>query len=77
MIKEYADDASVLEYLESFALALARGIENTAVVRWDDLAGICDQRYFSLTHDNPIALNCELLDKCDADVKRYLLRVSE
>ena len=49
MIREYADNSDVLEeYLDSFAFSLARGLENSSVVSWDNLASICDQRYYSM-----------------------------
>lgn len=72
MIREYQDDANVLEYLESFSASIARMIESTAVVDWDDIAGICDQRYYSLQNGHPVNLNTELLNKCNDGVKTFL-----
>lgn len=72
MIREYKDDANILEYLESFSFSIARMVEDTVVVDWDDIAGICDQRYYSLKNSNPVDLNVALLDECDASVKAFL-----
>jgi hypothetical protein len=72
MIREYRDDANVLEYLESFSSSIARMVENTTVVNWSDLAGICDQRYYSMKNGNPVDLNAELLNKCEDSVKAFL-----
>ncbi len=48
MIRENANNSDILEYLDSFAFSLARGLENSSVVSWDNLASICDQRYYSM-----------------------------
>ena len=48
MIRENANNSDILEYLDSFAFSLARGLENSSVVSWDNLASICDQRYYSI-----------------------------
>lgn len=72
MIRKNADNFHILQYLESFAFALARGLEDTSVVSWDDLAGICDQRYYSLKVDNPVPLNVGLLDMCEKSIQPYL-----
>lgn len=72
MIREYADSYQELQYLESFAFSLARGLEDTSVVSWDDIAGICDQRYYSLIVNNPVPLNTELLDRCERSIQNFL-----
>lgn len=72
MIRENADNYQVLQYLESFAFSLARGLEDASVVSWDDIAGVCDQRYYSLKVDNPVSLNTELLDSCEESIQSYL-----
>ncbi|PID31329.1 hypothetical protein CR983_01710 [Candidatus Saccharibacteria bacterium] len=72
MIREHADDADVLEYLDSFAFSLARGLEDESVVSWDDIAGICDQRYYSLKIHNPTPLNTALLDECERSIQKFL-----
>jgi len=72
MIREYKDDANVLEYLESFSTSIANLIENQDTVNWRDIAGICDQRYYSIKQGAPIDLNTELLDRCERAVKVFL-----
>ena len=72
MIREHPNESDVLEHLDSIAFALARGLEDTSVVSWDDIAGICDQRYYSLMVNNPVPLNVELLDSCERSIQAYL-----
>ena len=72
MICENVDNVDILEYLESFAFSLARGLEDASVVAWDDIAGVCDQRYYSLKAGNPVPLNYELLDRCKQSIQPYL-----
>lgn len=72
MIRENANNSSLLEYLSSFAFSIARGLEDMSVVSWDDIAGICDQRYYSLKIKNPVPLNTELLDHCEQSIQAYL-----
>lgn len=72
MIRHYSDDADVLEYLESFASSIAQIIENKDVVNWYDIAGVCDQRYYSLRQGNPIPLDTELLNRCEEQIRPKL-----
>ena len=72
MVRDNIDNSDVLEYLESFAFSLARGLEDTSVVWWDDIAGICDQRYYSLKVNNPVPLNTALLDRCERSIQKFL-----
>lgn len=74
MIRENADNYQVLQYLESFASSLARGLEDVSVVSWDDIAGVCDQRYYSLKVNNPVPLDSELLSHCERSIQAYLPR---
>ena len=71
MIREYADNSDVLEYLDSFAFSLARGLEDSSVVSWDDRASI-DQRYYSLNNNNPMPLNVKLLNQCERSIQKFL-----
>lgn len=75
MIRENEDNHQVLQYLEGFAFSLARGLEDTSVVSWDGIAGICDQRYYSLINNNPVPLNTELLNRCEQSVQSFLPKV--
>ena len=72
MVRAYQNDAAVLEYLEGFAFSLARGLQGVAVVDWDALASICDQRYYSLRQNEPIPLNTALLQQCEQQIQDYL-----
>lgn len=76
MIREYKDDANVLEYLESFSSSIARLVDSTAVVNWGDITGICDQRYYSIQQGDPIELNTELLDQCERAISAFLPELS-
>jgi hypothetical protein len=74
MIRKNANSPDILEYIESFASSLARGLEDTSVVSWDDIAGICDQRYYSLRHDKEvIPLNIDALARCENSIQPYLI----
>lgn len=75
MIRENEDNHQVLQYLEGFAFSLARGLEDTSVVSWDGIAGICNQRYYSLINNNPVPLNTELLNRCEQSVQSFLPKV--
>ncbi len=72
MIRRYSDDGDVLGYLESFASSIALMLEDKKVVNWFDIAGVCDQRYYSIKQGNPIPLNTELLNECERQIRPYL-----
>lgn len=72
MIREYKDNANVLEYIESFASSVARLVESAEVTNWEDIAGVCDQRYYSLNHGTAIDLNADLLDRCERSLSTFL-----
>ena len=72
MIRKNADNYQELQYLEGFAFSFARGLEDTSVVSWDDIAGICDQRYYSLRNNNPVPLDTELLNRCEQSIQSFL-----
>ena len=75
MVEEYADYRKVLQYLESFASSLVRVFEGESVVGWRDIAGVCDQRYYSLKQGDPLPLNTELLQKCRYAIFPYIMNV--
>lgn len=73
MIRDYSDNADVLEYLESFASSLAYMTDFKGPIPWSNIAGVCDQRYYSMKHsDRPTPLNTELLDDCEKQIQPYL-----
>lgn len=75
MIRENVDSYEVLQYLEGFASSLARGLEDRSVVSWDDIAGVCDQRYYSLKNNSPVPLDIEILNSCEQSIKSFLPEV--
>lgn len=72
MIRDYQNDPDALEYLDSFAFSLARGLEDDSVVSWDSIAGVCDQRYYSMRNNNPVPLDTKLLDQCEQSIQKFL-----
>jgi hypothetical protein len=72
MIREYKDDAKVLQYLESFSASISQLVGSVAVVNWDDITGVCDQRYYSIQQGDPIDLNNEILDHCERAISGFL-----
>ena len=72
MIREYADNPDVLEYIETFTTSLAQILGDNSTVAWLDLAGVCDQRYYSLRQGNPITLNTTVLDAHYTAVLDYI-----
>jgi hypothetical protein len=77
MIRDYQDNADVLEYIESFASSIARIIESDRAVNWDNIAGICDQRYYSLKQGDPVLLNVVLLGECEQQIQPYLPKTND
>ncbi len=61
-IREHVDDADALEYVASTMFSVARILEGSTDIPWDDIAGVCDQRYYSLRNGAPVELNGEPLD---------------
>lgn len=72
MIREYTDDAHVLEYLERFSASISQLVGSAAIVNWDDITGVCDQRYYSIQQGDPIDLNNEILDQCERAISGFL-----
>lgn len=72
MIREYKDDANVLEYLEAFSFSIARLMDSATVVNWDDITGVCDQRYSSINKGELLDLNNKLLDQCERAISEFL-----
>ena len=73
MVHDYSDNADVLEYLDSFAFAIARMLEKQSIVDWDGIASVCDQRSYSMKHSKSAApLDKRFLDECGRKLQRYL-----
>ena len=62
MIRDFPDDSNTLEYINSFAFSLARIFGTDSLINWDEIASICDQRYYSLKQGHPIPLDNTTLD---------------
>lgn len=77
MIQKYADDADVLAYLESFSSSLVYILEDVSTVDWADLAGVCDQRYYSIRQGTPTPLNTDILAKIRKSIAYDLPRTPE
>lgn len=60
-IRRHADDVETLKYLESALFSIARIVGDNKAINWDDLAGICDQRYYSIENGDTVELNNQLL----------------
>lgn len=72
MIRDNADTPDILECIGGIAFSLARIFEEDSVVSWNDIANICDQRYYSLQQNNPVKLDVKMLDKYYQLVANYI-----
>lgn len=72
MIREYPDDADALEYINSFSFSLARIFEGDSLISWDEIASVCDQRYYSLRQDDPVPLDINALNKLYESALRHI-----
>ncbi len=48
MIRDYSDDADILEYADSLCFSIARILEDKSVVAWDDISSVCDQAWYAM-----------------------------
>lgn len=64
--RTYRDNAEALEYLASFAFSLARWLDDTSTVLWDDIHAVCEQRYVSLQSGRAIDFDEHTLRRCEA-----------
>jgi hypothetical protein len=72
MIRDNSENADILEYLNSFAFSLARIFENDSPINWDELASICDQRYYSLKSGEPLPLDVSALNTLYEHILSYI-----
>ena len=77
MVLKYSNDSDVLSYLESFAVSLMHILGDESTVDWAGLAGVCDQRYYSIKQGNPVPLNTHVLVKIQRSIAPNLTEVSE
>lgn len=75
MIRDHTDNENVLEYLDSFCFSIARILEGESVVEWDEIAAICDHRYYSLMTGsaNPTPID---IDRLKTLYTKYEARIS-
>ncbi|MGD8374283.1 MAG: hypothetical protein PVI21_05525 [Candidatus Woesebacteria bacterium] len=79
MIRDYQDDGDILEFLDALSFSIGMMVNSDRVVNWLDIAGICDQRYYSLKYvkNEPTKLNTKLLSTCENKVNKFLDKVSD
>ena len=70
----YHSDAQALEYLADFAFSLARWLNDTSVVEWDNIHSVCEQRYVSLQSGSETCFDENMLDWCEAYIVKHMKR---
>lgn len=74
--RTYCDDARALEYVASFAFSLARWLDDTSVVLWDDIHAVCEQRYVSLQSGQVIRFDERTLRRCESHTTQAMKHAS-
>ena len=72
--RAYHSDAQALEYLADFAFSLARWLNDTSVVEWDNIHSVCEQRYVSLQSGSETCFDENMLDWCEAYIVKHMKR---
>ena len=62
MIRDYSDDADILEYDDSLCFSIARILEGNSVVAWDDISSICDQAWYAMKQGDTVEIDHNKLD---------------
>ena len=57
MIRDYSDDANLLEYADSLCFSIARILEDKSVVAWDDISSICDQAWYAMKQGDVVEID--------------------
>ena len=70
----YHSDAQALEYLADFAFSLARWLNDTSVVEWDNIHSVCEQRYVSLQSGSETCFDENMLGRCEAYIAKQARR---
>lgn len=63
MIRDYSDDADILEYADSLCFSIARILEDKSVVSWDDISSVCDQAWYAMKQGDAVDVDRVTLDK--------------
>ena len=71
----YHSDAQALEYLSGFAFSLARWLNDTSVVEWDNIHSVCEQRYVSLQSGSETCFDENMLGRCEVYIAKRAKRV--
>lgn len=71
----YHSDAQALEYLSDFAFSLARWLNDTSVVEWDNIHSVCEQRYVSLQSGSETCFDENMLGQCEVYIAKRAKRV--
>ena len=71
----YHSDAQALEYLSGFAFSLARWLNDTSVVEWDNIHSVCEQRYVSLQSGSETCFDENMLGQCEVYIAKRAKRV--
>lgn len=72
--RAYHSDAQALEYLADFAFSLARWLNDTSVVEWDNIHSVCEQRYVSLQSGSETCFDENMLGRCEAYIAKQARR---
>ena len=73
--RAYHSDAQALEYLSDFAFSLARWLNDTSVVEWDNIHSVCEQRYVSLQSGSETCFDENMLGQCEVYIAKRAKRV--
>lgn len=71
----YHSDGRALEYLADFAFSLARWLNDTSVVEWDNIHSVCEQRYVSLQSGSETCFDENMLGQCEVYIAKRAKRV--
>ena len=62
MIRDYSNNADILEYADSLCFSIARILEDKSVVAWDDISGMCDQAWYAMKQGDAVEIDHSRLD---------------
>ena len=62
MIRDYSDNADILEYADSLCFSIARILEDKSVVAWFDISSVCDQAWYAMKQGQAVEIDRKTLD---------------